>query len=136
MNADSFIKALVEQVPRFDEMILRDWKYENQSFLVPLRRDVRLLPNKKRRKWLIAFGFIKGRRNIKFYKKSNKILSEMDTRLEMWLESLPRRQRNRERKLRLRKSGGIGWIENVKTGEWDAGSDSLTTDDFKVKASV
>lgn len=115
ITKDSFISFLAEQTPVFDALFLKDYKPKTW-YLMPLRRDVRLLPNRYRKDWLVYNGYIKGRRasTRKVWRELN-VTDLMDRRLKAWLKSLPKRRRIKERKLRMQRTGFVGKCE---TGKW------------------
>lgn len=60
-DCKAFNDVLFDRAPMFDAEILKGWD-PNALFLLPIRIDVRLLPNGLRRKWLILKGWNRSRR--------------------------------------------------------------------------
>lgn len=129
-SADEYRSLLASKVPEFDALLLKDYK-PKIWYLTPLRRDVRLLPNNERRKWLIVAGFILRPKGIRYYRSWYKLNDKMEKRLKAWLGSLPKYTRRKERSMRMRRTGFVG---KATTGKWSAGTgDSHTFDRITIK---
>jgi len=134
MNADEFRKCLVDQTPSFDAIFLKDYNPE-APFLMPLRVDVRLLPNNLRKKWLQSKGYLSLGKTRKQRRKRFRFLRRigidevMKNRLNKWLKSLSPIRRRRE--VRIRTHRGHGFVGKFTTGKWNSGSDEIFTDIVK-----
>lgn len=119
----NFAEFLVSQVPFYDERILTNMMHENSKpYLHALPIDVRLLPNKLRAVYVEGeFSSCKRIRvRFKMQRWKFKLLRKQACdlllqRLEAWLNSLPKRKRNREFKKRW---FADSWIGNVTVGDF------------------
>ena len=121
LSAVSFTQFLVEREPVYDEMILKTIR-PDETWLKPMRRDVRFLPNEYRGLWT-AHKFHKWKfsqigRRLKLKSRTVRrrfyVADEMVVdRVKAWLKTLSRRRRKRERDMRR-----DGWFLKVDTGDW------------------
>lgn len=119
MNAKQFSEFLCNQTPVYDAIFLRS---AFDPYIVPMRRDVRLLPNDKRKLWLQSRGYMKHRLTKKQRKRISNTYSDieqvMNLRLEQWLSSLPKREQSKQRKIRTCDPKVGGWIGKIELGEF------------------
>jgi hypothetical protein len=115
----AFIDYLVNEVPKFDEEIIKSIRFS----VHPLRIDARLLPPKERNKWLRASGHLGKKWR---FKGAAALRHKLYDLLDEWLEALPKRKQEKERAKRS------GWIGRITTGRIPMGTPvEITQDRFK-----
>ncbi len=120
LNCNAFYDYLFDRVPVYDEKIMATW---DDPYLVPLRRDVRLLPNHLRRVYALKGSVQQRARQLRTTKWRYEMLEReatclLLTRIDEWLARLPKRRRKREHKLRWHDPKKPDWIGQVSVGRW------------------
>lgn len=125
MKCDEYYEFLFNRVPVWDKEILQDW-FGPHTY--PIRIDARLLPNSHRRVWLLRqFTFLPMKtiaRRLKIKRSAcERLWTEsgrmIDNRLDAWLKRLPKRKRQKEKKLRTTMVQDA-WIGKVDLGSWES----------------
>jgi len=125
-----FSEWLLNQVPFYDELILRDM---DKPYLHPMPQDVWLLPNCLRRVYAARGAERKSAKRLgmsiwEFRTARDTSIKMLDQRLTKWIASLPKRRRSKEHKLRWFSSSDA-WARCVKRGRFRGVEKSL--DRFK-----
>ncbi len=124
------VQFLVDQTPVFDALVVEDIRpADSPKYFHVLPIDVRLLPNTLRPIFaesdFVSIKTVRRRFKMsrpKFRKVKQSASDLLLSRLNVWLDSLPKRKRNRELKKRW---FADGWIGKVTTGEFPVMTDKF-----------